>query len=168
MEPHVRCSKCRIFVEAVEGIRGDYWQGREQSGLRRSYRTGAHRDGAVTVSGPVTPPARAFFDLLRDETCAHWLDHLADQDDPCEHTRELPAWIARLPKSVDFSRLRTSGMAAPVCRTCYHQTIRRASGWWCTHCHRTREPHVARDAAARVAAAVLGVSVRSVYRGVEG
>jgi hypothetical protein len=110
-------------VEAVQGICG--LQGRRRAGRRPSYRTGAHRDGAVAVSG-------AFFDLLRDETCAHWLDHLADQDDPRDHIRELPAWIARLPESVDFDQ------------------------------------KVGRDAAARVAAAVLGVSVRSVYRGVAG
>jgi hypothetical protein len=149
------------------GIRGPYWEGRERAGRRRSYSTGASRDGSVSVSD-------AFFGLLRDETCAYWLDHLRDQDDPCGHTRELPPWIARLPKSVDFGRLRDfdrlrrSGTAAPVCRTCGHKTIRRESGWWCTCCHRTREPHVARDAAARVAAAVLGVSVRSVYRGSAG
>jgi hypothetical protein len=148
-------------VDAVKGIRGEYWHGRERAKLPKSYRTGAHRDGAVIVSG-------AFFDLLRDETCAYWLDHLADQDDPCEHTRELPAWIGRLPKSVNFGRLRMTGMAAPMCRICGHQTIRRASGWWCTHCHRTREPLVAQDAAARLAAAVLGISVRSFYRGVSG
>lgn len=157
MEQRIKCFRCGLFVEQVVGIRGPYWQGQERAGRRRSYRVGASRDGAVNVSG-------AFIDLLRDETCAYWLDHLADQKDPCEHTLELPGWIARLPESVDFTRLRRSGMAAPVCRTCRQKTVRRASGWWCTHCHRTREPHVARDAAARLAAAVLGVSVRSVYR----
>jgi hypothetical protein len=108
-------------VDAVQGIRGGYWQGRDKRGLRKSYRTGAHRDGAVVVSDQ-------FFDLLRDETCGEWLDHLTEQQDPVRHVRELPAWIRSLLKSVDFNR------------------------------------PVGRDAAAHVAAAVLDVSVRSVYR----
>jgi len=123
-------------VQPVCGLRdghpGRWWREREKAELRRSYRTDTARDGAVTVSG-------AFFDLLC-ETCARWLnhlEHLGEQDErdeevaPREHTRELPAWIARLPASVDF------------------------------------DGKVGRDAAARVAAAVLGVGVRSVYRGVK-
>jgi hypothetical protein len=123
VEPRVVCPECSLFVTAVRGIRGPYWHGRERAGRRRSYRTGSSREGAVTVSGQ-------FFDLFVNETCARWLDHLADQDDPRGHTCELPAWIARLPESVDFDH------------------------------------KVGQDAAARVAAAVLGVSVRSVYRAV--
>jgi hypothetical protein len=124
VEQRVACPECRLFVDAVKGIRDPSWQARRRARRRQSYRTGATRGDAVIVSGQ-------FFDLLRDETCARWLDHLADQDDPREHTHELPAWIARLPTSVDFGR------------------------------------KVGRDAAASVAAAVLGVSTRSVYRGLD-
>lgn len=122
VEPRVACPECSEFVSAVIGIRGPYWRGREAAGRRRSYRVGPPRDGTVTVSP-------GFFDSFCDETCRPWVDHVADQDDPREHTSELPAWIADLLKSVNFDR------------------------------------KVGRDAAARVAAAVLGVSVRSVYRG---
>jgi hypothetical protein len=73
---------------------------------------------------------RDFFALLRDETCAHYLDHLAVQDDPREHTRELPTWIAQVTNSVDFTR------------------------------------KMGRDAAAQVAAAVLGISARRIYRAI--
>lgn len=123
VESEVTCPECRLFVDAVTGIRGPHWQGRERAGRRHSYLAGVSRGGAVTVS-------REFFDLLRNETCARWLDHLADQDDPREHTRDLPAWIARLTGCVDFGQ------------------------------------KVGREAAARVAAAVLDISVRSVYRGI--
>jgi hypothetical protein len=142
VELKVTCEKCRFFVEAVQDIRGPYWQGRERAGLRRSYRTGAARDGAVVVSGPYFDPRRqkmtTFFDLLRDETCRPLLDHLAEVVQPVradlrgarvrEHTRELPVWIKRVLNSVDF-------FSRP-----------------------------GDDAAARVAAAVLGISVRSIYR----
>jgi hypothetical protein len=122
VEPQIACPKCRVFVMAVQGVRGPYWEGREQTGRRRSYRVGgAHRDGSVTVE-------RDFFDDFCRQ-CAWWLDHVADEEDPQAHCRELPSWIAGLPASVDFSR------------------------------------KVGRDAATQIAADVLGISARSMYRG---
>lgn len=125
MSQAVTCRECALFVEAVQGLRGPYWHGRARAGLRRSYRAGLlpARDGAVNVSGQ-------FFHLLRDRTCAEWLDHLsmdvvAEDDDVREHVRQLPAWVRALVKDLP---------------------------------QRTG-PH----AAAQLAAAVLGVSVRSVY-----
>ena len=106
-------------MSAVLGIRGSYWQGREEAGRRRSYRVGAARDGAVTVSGE-------FFDALHRQTY-EWLGHLAEEADLGKHLSALPAtiaWIADLPVG-----------------------------------------KMGRDDAARVAAAVLGISERAVYRG---
>jgi hypothetical protein len=109
------------FRGSVQGIRGPYWAGREESGRRRSYRVGGkYRDGAVTVS-------RSFFPDLHG-SCARWLDHVAEQDDPCGHAQALPEWLA----------------------DCWEEIRRVERG---------------DDAAARVAAGVLGVDVRSVYRG---
>jgi hypothetical protein len=120
VEPQVACPKCRFFVMAVQGVRGPYWEGREQAGRRRSYRVGGDRDGSVTVG-------RDFFaDFCRQ--CAWWLDHVADENDPGGHVTELPAWVVQC-----WARVR-----------------------------RVERGH---DAAARVAAEVLGISVRSVYRG---
>ena len=124
VDPRVACPECSEFVHSVMGIRGPYWHGWEQAGRRRSYRVGAARDGAVTVS-PV------FFDLFRNETCGEFLDHLAEQNDPRDHIAGLPTWIVDTLESVDFGR------------------------------------PLGRDAAAQVAAAVLGISERAVYRGME-
>jgi hypothetical protein len=125
LQAKLRCAECHRFVEAVRGIRGPLWRARDRARLRHAYLVaGPYRDGAVRVGGQ-------FFELFVDKTCSRWVGHLAEQDDPCGHTRELPGWIARLPESVDFDR------------------------------------KVGREAAVRVAAAVLGVSPRAVYRGVE-
>lgn len=121
VEPQIACPKCRVFVMAVQGVRGPYWEGREQTGRRRSYRVGgADRDGSVTVD-------RDFFDDFCRQ-CAWWLDHVADEDDPSGHVRELPAWVVQ----------------------CWAKVRRVERG---------------DDAATRVAAEVLGISLRSVYRG---
>jgi hypothetical protein len=120
VEPQIACPKCRVFVTAVQGVRGPYWEGREQTGRRRSYRVGGDRDGSVTVG-------RDFFpDFCRQ--CAWWLDHVADEGDPSGHVRELPDWIVQ----------------------CWAKVRRVERG---------------DDAATRVAAEVLGISLRSVYRG---
>ena len=102
MEQEVACPECRHFAEAVSGIRGPHWQGRHRAGLRQSYRdvfrASAVRDGSVSVTS-------TFRELLRDKTCARWLDHLADQDDPRAHAHWIrPAWIPRLLASVDFKK----------------------------------------------------------------
>jgi hypothetical protein len=159
VESVVTCGECRVLVEAVQGIRGPYWSGRQRAGRRRSYRVGAVRDGAIIVSP-------AFFDPTRNDSfvsaCARWVGHLVRQVNPHAHASALPAWIARLPRLVDFSRLPTSGTAR-LCACDHRAERRRSGGVWCMHCHRTCKPQY-RRAAARVAAGALGVSVRSVYR----
>ena len=165
VEPRVACPQCSQFIDSVMGFRSLHQERRV--GRRPTCRAGRHRDGAVMVgNGPVLPPAQSFFDLLRDETCARWLDHLADLDDPGEHVRELPAWVARLLKPVDFRRIRASEAPVavrPMC--CGRQTVRRASSWWCAWCRRTYKPRrFLDDAATHVAAGLLGMSPRSYYR----
>lgn len=77
-----------------------------------------------------------FFHLLCDETCARWLAHLEDVSTDPRDQREH---TSELPAWI----ARLPGLV-----------------------HRGKESKLQRDAAARVAAAVLGIGVRSVYRGV--
>ncbi len=82
---------------------------------------------------------RDFFpDFCRQ--CAWWLNHLHNQNDLREHTDELPAWVVRLLGSMEFKTDPMDGAR-----------------------YFARPPDG--DAAVGVAARVLGISVRSVYRG---
>jgi hypothetical protein len=119
--PELPCLKCHTFVEAVQGIRGEYWEDRGRAQRRRSYRVGgAQPGGAVTVGPAFFPDVRAI--------CKAWAIHVDEQDDPGAHVRALPAWVA----------------------DCWAKA--------------PRGVQLADDAGACVAAALLGIDVRSVYR----
>jgi hypothetical protein len=129
------CYPCALFVSAVARIRGPYWH--ERTGRRRSYRALS----PVTRNVMVVPPG---FHERVSEACAAWLEHLKQPSDEPEalgiHVQQLPDWVRELLSSVvDVDE------DGPAFRR-WRQGLNR-------------------DDSRHVAAALLGVGVRSVYRG---
>ena len=140
----IQCPACALFAESVKGIRGPYW--RERAGKRRSYKArGVIHSNTVSVSPQ-------FHELLTD-ACGQWIAHLkgyctaADSDLALrEHLSTLlptsGRWLIKLLRPVleeeQSGEAYFSGAIGPE--------------------------HTATQAAI-VAAELLGVGVRSLYRG---
>lgn len=140
----VHACECGRFLAAVQGIRGPFWRERERGeGLdprRRSYWSEWRPPRANSIAVP------ADFHAAIIDACERWLRHLKcdlDRDEPealGTHVRELPKLAREL-----LSVVTTVDEDGPY--------FTRAS------------PEATRTDAHRVAAALLGVGVRSVYRG---
>jgi hypothetical protein len=135
VQPQVTCPECSLFVQSLVGIRGPYWQGREEAGRRRSYRVGESRDGAVTVT-------EQFFGLVH-RTFVRWVEHQEDPDYRSGHIHDLTAWVDQEGNTCELPAW-------------FHRLTRAIE---------STATAVGQDAAARMAAEVLGVSLSSVYRG---